>query len=229
MRKIAVMLALLSMASVSWAAETRQDVANRLQSAGDVLNAIMSAPDKGIPNDVLDSAKCIAVVPTLIKAGFIFGGEGGMGVASCKTAHGWSAPAFFNIGGGSWGLQIGAENVNLVMVFLNRKGMDRLLRSKVQLGAGGSVAAGPVGREASANTNWKMNTEILTYSRTHGVFAGLTLHGAVITRNDDDMKIVYGPGTSSQAVLTGQVRRPSIADPFLHAIERAMRQAHVAS
>jgi SH3 domain-containing YSC84-like protein 1 len=226
MRKIAVVIALLSMASFTWAAETRQDVSNRLQSAGQVLNAIMAAPDKGIPNEVLESAKCIAVVPTLIKGGFIFGGEGGMGVASCKTAHGWSAPAFFNIGGGSWGLQIGAENVNLVMVFMNKRGMDRLLKSKVQLGAGASVAAGPVGREASANTNWKMNTEILTYSRSHGVFAGLTLHGAVITRNDDDMKIVYGPDTSTQAVLTGREKVPGIADPFVDAIHRAMRKAH---
>lgn len=225
MRKIAVAIALLSMASMSWASDTRQDVANRLESAGQVLNSIMAAPDKGIPNEVLESAKCIAVVPTLIKGGFIFGGEGGMGVASCKTAHGWSAPTFFNIGGGSWGLQIGAENVNLVMVFLNKKGMDRLMESKVQLGAGASVAAGPVGRHASANTNWKMNTEILTYSRAHGVFAGLTLHGAVITENKDDMKTVYGAGTSPRSVLTGKEKTPAIADPFVDSIRRAMHKA----
>jgi SH3 domain-containing YSC84-like protein 1 len=225
MKKFAVLLAFLGMASFCWAADVHQDVANRLQKAGQVLDAIMAAPDKGIPNEVMESAKCIAVVPTLLKGGFIFGGEGGVGVASCKTSHGWSAPAFFNIGGGSWGLQIGGEDVNLVMVILNNKGMQELMSSKVQLGAGAGVAAGPVGRQASADANWKMNTAILTYSRAHGVFGGLTLHGAVITRNNDDMKAVYGPDTSTKAVLYGQVKRPAVADPFIDAIHHAMHQA----
>ncbi|HEV2324195.1 MAG TPA: lipid-binding SYLF domain-containing protein [Terracidiphilus sp.] len=226
MKKVAVLLAMLSMASLSWAASTeRQDVANRLQKAGQVLDAIMAAPDKGIPNEVMESAKCIAVVPTLLKGGFIFGGEGGVGVASCKTGAGWSAPAFFNIGGGSWGLQIGGEDVNLVMVIMNNKGMQEIMSSKVQLGAGADVAAGPVGRQASANTNWKMNTAILTYSRAHGVFGGLTLHGAVITRNKDDMNAVYGPETSTKAVLDGQVKQPEMAQPFISAIHHAMHQA----
>jgi lipid-binding SYLF domain-containing protein len=225
MKKVAVLIAMLSMASFSWAANDRQDSATRLQKAGQVLDAIMAAPDKGIPNEVMEGAKCIAVVPTLLKGGFIFGGEGGEGVASCKTGHGWSAPAFFNIGGGSWGLQIGGEDVNLVMVIMNDKGMQELMSSKVQLGAGAGVAAGPVGRQASADTNWKMNTSILTYSRAHGVFGGLTLHGAIITRNNDDMNAVYGPDTSTKAVLDGQVKRPTMADPFLSAIHHAMHQA----
>lgn len=225
MRKLAVLLAMLAMTSFCWAANERQDVANRLQKAGQVLNEIMAAPDKGIPNEILESAKCIAVVPTLLKGGFIFGGEGGVGVASCKTTDGWSAPAFFNIGGGSWGLQIGGEDVNLVMVIMNDKGMQEIMSSKVQLGAGASVAAGPVGRQASANANWKMNTAILTYSRAHGVFGGLTLHGAVITRNDDDMKAVYGADTSTKAVLNGQVKSPQMASPFIDAIHHAMHQA----
>lgn len=225
MKKIAVLLAMLSMATFSWAATEHQDAANRLQKAGQVLNAIMAAPDKGIPNEVMERAKCIAVVPTLLKGGFIFGGEGGVGVASCKTATGWSAPAFFNIGGGSWGLQIGGEDVNLVMVIMNNKGMQEIMSSKVQLGAGADVAAGPVGRQASANANWKMNTAILTYSRAHGVFGGLTLHGAVITRNNDDMNAVYGPNTSTKAVLNGQVKRPAIAEPFISAIHHAIHQS----
>lgn len=224
-----MLFALLGMtASMCWAGSAtneRQDVANRLQKAGQVLDAIMAAPDKGIPNEVMESAKCIAVVPTLLKGGFIFGGEGGVGVASCKTANGWSAPAFFNIGGGSWGLQIGGEDVNLVMVVMNNKGMQEIMSSKVQLGAGADVAAGPVGRQASANANWKMNTAILTYSRAHGVFGGLTLHGAVITRNKDDMNAVYGPNTSTKAVLDGQVQKPEIASPFISAIHHAMHQA----
>jgi len=224
-RNAALALAFVGLASMSWAANEHQDVANRLQKAGQVLNEIMAAPDKGIPNEVMESAKCIAVVPKLLKGGFVFGGEGGVGVASCKTASGWSAPAFFNIGGGSWGLQIGAEDVNLVMVILNDKGMQELMASKVQLGAGAGVAAGPVGRQASANTSWKMNTAILTYSRAKGVFGGLTLHGALITRNNDDMKAVYGPDTPTKAVLDGQVKTPAMADPFIDAIHHAVRQA----
>jgi len=225
MKKLAVLLAMLATTSFCWAANEKQDVANRLQKAGQVLNAIMAAPDKGIPNEVLESAKCIAVVPNLLKGGFIFGGEGGVGVASCKTANGWSAPAFFNIGGGSWGLQIGGEDVNLVMVVMNDKGMQEIMSSKVQLGAGAGVAAGPVGRQASADANWKMNTAILTYSRAHGIFGGLTLHGAVITRNNDDMKAVYGPETSTKSVLNGEVKTPEIASSFLGAIHHAMHQA----
>lgn len=225
MKKIAALLAMLATTSFCWAANERQDTANRLQKAGQVLDAIMAAPDKGIPNEILESAKCIAVVPTLLKGGFIFGGEGGAGVASCKTANGWSAPAFFNIGGGSWGLQIGGEDVNLVMVVMNDKGMQEIMSSKVQLGAGAGVAAGPVGRQASANANWKMNTSILTYSRAHGVFGGLTLHGAIITRSKDDMQAVYGPDTSTKAVLDGQVKSPEMASPFIHAIHHAMQQA----
>ena len=228
MKKFATLIALLAMtAGTSWAStgSERQDVANRLQKAGQVLNEIMAAPDKGIPNEVMEKAKCIAVVPKLLKGGFIFGGEGGVGVASCRTANGWSAPAFFNIGGGSWGLQIGGEDVNLVMVVMNNKGMQEIMSSKVQLGAGADVAAGPVGRQASANANWKMNTAILTYSRAHGVFGGLTLHGAVITRNNDDMKAVYGADTSTKAVLNGQVKTPAIADSFIDSIHHAIHQA----
>ncbi len=229
MRKIAVAAAMLSLAAMSWADNARLSATNRLQSAADVLNAIMAAPDNGIPDEVLDHAQCIAVVPTLVKGGFIFGGEGGQGVASCRTAHGWSAPAFFTIAGGSWGLQIGVEGVNLVMVFQNAKGMQRLISSRFQLGAGASVAAGPVGRHASADTNWKMDTEILTYSRAKGVFAGLTLHGAVISRDNNSMNAFYGPDTTTRSVLTGEVGAPAAADPFIHAIRQAEHQAHVAS
>jgi len=227
LKQLGAAVVVLSLASLSWADNPRLEAKNRLQSAGHVLSSIMAAPDKGIPNEVLEHAKCIAVVPTLVKGGFVFGGEGGEGVASCRTEHGWSAPAFFVIGGGSWGLQIGAEDVNLVMVFENKKGMQRLMSSKFKLGAGGSVAAGPVGRSASADTNLTMNTEILTYSRAKGVFAGLTLHGAVIKRDSDVMKNVYGTDTTTRSVLTGQVKTPPMADPFIDAIHHAMHQARV--
>ena len=158
----------------------------------DVLKEIMDAPDKGIPEEVLDDAKCIVVVPHLIKAGFIVGGKHGRGVASCRTATGWSAPAFISVGGGSWGLQIGAEGVDLVMLVMNDKGLQHLLSSKFQLSGEGSAAAGPVGRHASAGTDWKMNAELLTYSRSKGAFAGLTLEGAVIEQDADSTTAIYG-------------------------------------
>ncbi len=218
---------MLSMASYCWAVNPKTAATSRLQSSADVLNAIMAAPDNGIPDEIMEHAKCIAVVPTLVKGGFIFGGEGGPGVATCRTDHGWSAPAFFIIAGGSWGLQIGLEDVNLVMVFQNTKGMERLMSSKFQLGAGASVAAGPVGRHATADTNWKMNTEILTYSRAKGVFAGLTLHGAVISRDNNSMDAFYGPNTTTRAVLTGGVARPAAARPFIQSIHHADEQARL--
>ena len=150
-----------------------------------VLHAIMATPDKGIPEEVLNNAKCILVVPNMIKGGFVFGGKHGRGVASCRTAEGWSAPAFVSVGGGSAGFQIGLEGVDLVMLVMNDQGMQQLLSSKFELTGEGSVAAGPVGRHASAGTDWKMNTEVLTYSRSKGVFAGLTLEGAVVEQDND--------------------------------------------
>ena len=158
----------------AFAGSTREDTVNRLQSSVEVLHAVMATPDKGIPEEVLSGAKCILVVPNLIKGGFIFGGKHGRGVASCRTSDGWSAPAFVSIGGGSWGLQIGVEGVDLVVLVMNDQGFQHLLSSKFQLSGEGSVAAGPVGRHASAGTDWKMNTEMLSYSRSKGVFAGLT-------------------------------------------------------
>src|SRR5512133_2031974 len=170
------------------AGSARQDSIARLQSSVEVLQAIMATPDKGIPEEVLSNAKCIVVVPDLIKGGFIFGGKHGRGIASCRTANGWSAPAFVSVGGGSWGLQIGVENVDLVMLVMNDRGLQHLLSSKFALTGEGSVAAGPVGRHASAGTDWKLNTEVLTYSRAKGAFAGLTLEGAVVQQDMDSTR-----------------------------------------
>jgi lipid-binding SYLF domain-containing protein len=149
-------------AGVSWAGTAEQDSTERLRNAGVVLNEIMAAPDKGIPEEVLDNAKCIVVVPNLVKGGFIVGGKHGRGVATCRTSTGWSAPAFISVGGGSWGLQIGVEGVDLVMLVMNDAGLQHLLSSKFQISGEGSAAAGPVGRHASAGTDWKMNAELLT-------------------------------------------------------------------
>jgi lipid-binding SYLF domain-containing protein len=196
-----------------------------LDHAGHVLSEIMAAPDKGIPEEVLEHARCVAVVPHLLKGGFVFGAENGRGVATCRTASGWSAPAFFVITGGSWGLQIGVEGVDLVMIIQNDRGMQQLISSGFQIGGDASAAAGPVGRHASADTDWKLNTEILTYSRARGAFAGITLTGASIRRDDDSMRAIYGRHASTRSVLRGNVAVPASADTFLDSIRGAKHQA----
>jgi lipid-binding SYLF domain-containing protein len=226
MKKAIVFAAALCLTSGLWAeGTTREATEDRLQHAGAVLHEIMAAPDKGIPEEVLDHAKCIAVVPHLLKGGFVFGAENGRGVATCRTANGWSAPAFFTITGGSWGLQIGVEGIDLVMVFQGDKGMDRLMNSKFEIGGDASAAAGPVGRHASADTDWKMNAEILTYSRAKGIFAGVTLNGAAIRRDDDSTEAMYGHEVSTRRVLTGEVPAPAGSHAFLNAIRDAKLQA----
>jgi len=212
----------------AWAGSGREDTVERLQKSVDVLHAIMSTPDKGIPEEVLSGAKCILVVPDLIKGGFIFGGKHGRGVASCRTSDGWSAPAFVSVGGGSWGLQIGVEGVDLVMLVMNDQGFQHLLSSKFELTGEGSVAAGPVGRHASAGTDWKMNTEMLTYSRSKGVFAGLTLEGAVVEEDNDSTHAIYGKDKAFRSILDGKTATPKSAEAFVHAVAEAGQQARIA-
>jgi len=212
----------------AWAHSAREDSVARLESSVDVLHAVMGAPDKGVPEEVLNGAKCILVVPNLIKGGFIFGGKHGRGIASCRTAQGWSAPAFVSVGGGSWGLQIGVEDVDLVMLVMNDRGLQHLLSSKFELTGEGSVAAGPVGRHASAGTDWKMNTEVLTYSRSHGVFAGLTLEGAVVEQDNDSTRAIYGRHLGFRFILSGRVSTPRSGESFVRAVAEAGQQAHMA-
>ncbi|HEY1649732.1 MAG TPA: lipid-binding SYLF domain-containing protein [Terracidiphilus sp.] len=228
MKKIMLLVAVVGLAPLCWADQSKEQIDDRLQKAAEVLHQVMATPDKGIPQEVIDHAKCIAVVPHLVKGGFVFGAEGGRGVATCRTEHGWSAPAFFDVEGGSWGLQIGVEGIDLVMVFQNDKGMQDLLSSKFQVGGDASAAAGPVGRHASADTDWKMNAEILTYSRAKGAFAGLTLNGAAVHRDDDAMRTMYGPDASTRTVLSGQVPPPVSAHAFLSAVRGARIQAQAA-
>jgi len=209
--------------TLAWAGSARQDSVARLQSSVEVLHAVMATPDKGIPEEVLTSAKCILVVPDLI-----FGGKHGRGIASCRTADGWSAPAFVSVGGGSWGLQIGVEGVDLVMLVMNDQGFQHLLSSKFELTGEGSVAAGPVGRHASAGTDWKMNTEMLTYSRSKGVFAGLTLEGAVVQQDDDSTRAIYGKSMAFRTILSGKASTPQSAVAFVKAVSDAGHQARVA-
>ena len=225
MKKAITLLAVLSLTSIGWAGTDREATNDRLDHAGSVLREIMAAPDKGIPEEVLEHAKCIAVVPHMIKGGFVFGGQNGRGVATCKSANGWSAPMFFAITGGSWGLQIGVEGVDLVMIIQNERGMRQLLSSKFSLGADASAAAGPVGRHASANTDWKLDAEILTYSRAKGAFAGLTLNGASIRHDEDSTRAIYGHNVSNARILKGEVVMPAAAHSFLDAVRAAKAQA----
>ena len=201
------------------------DQVKRIEASANVLDEIMGAPDKGIPQEVLESAKCVGVVPSMIKAGFVVGGRYGKGVATCRTSSGWSAPAPITIAGGSWGLQIGGEAVDLVMLIMNDKGMEHLLSSKFKLGAEGSVAAGPVGRQAEANTDWKMRSEVLTYSRSRGVFAGLELNGAVIKQDDDDTRILYGKEEPFKDILEGRVPPPPGSQHFLATVRKYAAEA----
>ena len=225
MRKVIFILAMFGLGTLCWAGSGREDATERLDNAKQVLHEIMGMPDKGIPEEVLEHAKCIAVVPHMVKGGFVFGGKGGKGVATCRTSNGWSAPAFITISGGNWGLQIGLEAVDLVMIIQNEKGMQKLLESNFHLGADASAAAGPVGRHAEAGTDWKLDAEILTYSRAKGAFAGLTLEGASIRQDNDSRHAIYGPKVTTRALLLGQVTPPAVVEPFLAEVRGAKAQA----
>lgn len=218
---------LLASASFAWS-EDREDEAKRVQAAADVLNEIMATPDKGIPQEIMESAVCVGVIPSLKKGGFIFGAEYGKGVASCRTANGWSAPAPFTVAGGSWGLQIGGEAVDLVMVVMNDNGMQHLLSSKFKLGADASVAAGPVGRHVEGETDWKMKAEVLTYSRARGIFAGLTVNGAVIEQDHDATRAFYNGNPPFSSILKGSIAPPRGSEPFLAAMRKFAAQSETA-
>jgi len=217
MKKLLILVVLASCSISAWAAGDREKIVDRVEAAGTVLDEIMAAPDKGIPEEVIGSATCIAVVPSLLKGGFIVGAAYGKGVVTCRTDHGWSAPACFRVEGGSFGLQIGGQAVDIVMLVMNEKGMRNLLASKFKIGADASAAAGPVGRHAEAATDWKMRAELLTYSRARGLFAGITLNGAVVKQDRDDTRDFYGRMVTFRSILTGKVPPPEGSQPFLSA------------
>ena len=216
MKKLVLALVVLGLAASSFAAdEVDNKAADRVKAAATVLEEIQSTPDIGIPDEVMGSAECVAVVPSMLKGGFVFGARYGRGVASCRTPKGWSDPAFFTIQGGSFGLQIGGQAVDLVMLIMNQKGMQNLLSSKFKLGADASVAAGPVGRHAAADTDWKLRAQVLSYSRARGVFAGLELNGAVVKIDRESTLEFYGrmqPFTSTLQTVSS----PAAALPFLN-------------
>jgi lipid-binding SYLF domain-containing protein len=205
--------------------EANSKASGRIEAAGTVLDEIQGAPDKGIPQEVLASADCVAVVPSLLNGGFVFGGRYGKGVASCRTPTGWSAPAFFTIGGGSFGLQIGGQATDVIMLIMNKHGMDNLLSSQFKLGADASAAAGPIGRHASADTDWKMRAEVLTYSRSRGLFAGLELSGAVIKQDKESTREFYGHMVPFKTSLKGEVEAPKPSYPFLSSLAKWAQEA----
>jgi len=213
-----VVLFAFALTNVGFASEA---AASRLQDAATVLDEIMATPDKGIPSEILGSAKCIAVVPSLLKGGFVVGAMHGRGMATCRTATGWSAPAPLTTTGGSIGLQIGGQAVDVIMVVMNDRGMQALLTNKFKLGADASVAAGPVGRHAEGATDWKLRAEVLTYSRARGLFAGITFNGAVIKQDEDATRELYGRMVDFKSILTGSVQPPHSADTFIAAIGKA--------
>jgi len=226
-------LVVVSLCSLPFAAkgqtandQTKESKAtDRAQAAAEVLNEIQGTPDKGIPGEVLGSAECVAVVPSMLKGGFIVGAKYGRGLASCRTPKGWSAPAFFVVTGGSIGFQIGGQAVDLVMLIMNNDGMKHLLSSKFALGADASVAAGPVGRHAEGNTDWKMRAQVLTYSRARGIFAGVSLNGAVVKQDKDSTREFYGRMVPFRTALTGEIEPPPAANAFLSTLAKWAQEA----
>jgi SH3 domain-containing YSC84-like protein 1 len=227
MRRFLVLCVIACLAIPALAAEDedKTKAEDRIKAAGTVLDEIEAAPDQGIPEEVLGSAQCVAVVPTLLKGGFIVGARFGRGVASCRTPKGWSAPAFFTVKGGSFGLQIGAQAVDLVMLIMNDNGMKNLLSSQFKLGADASVAAGPVGRHAAADTDWKLKAQVLSYSRARGLFAGLELSGAAIDQDKDATREFYGRMVPFKTSLTGTIDAPPNAYPFLSVLAKWAKTA----
>lgn len=207
------------------APEANTKASGRVEAAGTVLDEIQAAPDKGIPQEILGSAECVAVVPSLLNGGFVFGARYGRGVASCRAEKGWSAPAFFTIGGGSFGLQIGGQATDVIMLIMNKNGMDNLLSSQFKLGADASAAAGPIGRHAAADTDWKMRAQVLTYSRSRGLFAGLELNGAVIKQDKSSTREFYGRMVPFKTSLKGDVEAPATAYPFLSTLAKWAQEA----
>src|SRR6266567_630069 len=213
----------LLFSAVGWSADEdkdRSEIEKRIDASAKVLTEIMATPDKAIPNKVLSDAKCLAVIPNMVKIAVDFGGSHGKGIATCRTPNGWSAPAPITITGGSWGLQLGGQAVDLVMVIMNDQGMQHLLSSKFKLGADASAAAGPVGRDAAADTDWKMKAEVLTYSRARGIFAGIDLNGSAVTQDKDETQLMYGKFVPFDDILEGKVGRTSMSRPFLTALTK---------
>ncbi len=221
MKKLITIVCLGLMTGSAFAASTKSDLNDRLAKAQAVVQEIEATPDKGIPSKIAQSATCIGVFPKVLKAAFIVGGNYGQGVVTCRTPNGWSSPVFIRIAGGSFGFQIGGQATDLILVAMNQKGFQDLLESKFKIGGSASAAAGPVGRDAGASTNWKLDSELLTYSRAKGLFAGIDLNGAVVDQNLDDTRTFYdGADLTFDKILHGGVPVPPDATPFVRTVSK---------
>ena len=223
MKKVSVILcALVMSAGLVPAHAHAQDakLTDRLESAKAVIEEIMATPDKGIPQSILASAHCVVVIPSFKKGAFVVGAQYGQGVATCRTPRGWSAPVFVQLAGGSFGFQIGGQATDLVLIAMNKNGLQDMLKNKFKIGADAAASAGPVGRNAQAGTDWKLNAEFLTYSRSKGLFAGIDLDGTVLSQNTDDTRSEYGADVPFQGVLHGETPTRPNARPFVHTVAK---------
>jgi SH3 domain-containing YSC84-like protein 1 len=228
MKQLFAIICLAGLAFTTFSAHAAEDKGTldaRLASAKDVLDAIMATPDKAIPNQIMSQATCVGVIPSVKKGAFLVGAEYGQGVVTCRTGHGWSAPAFIRIAGGSFGFQIGGQATDLVLVAVNDKGFQDLLKSKFKIGGDAAASAGPVGRNSQAATDWKMGAELLTYSRSKGLFAGIDLNGASVSQSMDDTTGYYGEAHGFKAILRGDVAVPDGAVPFVKTVAKAFIDA----
>jgi lipid-binding SYLF domain-containing protein len=212
--------ALLALTVSGFAQDDKTKLAERMTSAQDVMNEIMATPDKGVPQNILSGASCVTVIPAYKKGAFVVGAQYGKGVATCRTPNGWSAPVFVKLEGGSFGWQIGGQSTDLVLIAMNQRGLQDMLKNKVKLGADAAASAGPVGRNAQAGTDWKLNAEFLTYSRSKGLFAGLDLDGTVLSQDSDDTRTEYGSDLPFDTVLKGGVAVPENARPFVRTVAK---------
>jgi len=223
MRKHATLCLMITLALTvsARASSNREDDVHRIQESAQIFQEMLEAPDSAIPQDLLDSADCIAVIPAEIKFAFFVGGNYGKGLVTCRVNRSWSAPIFIAVGGGSFGFQFGGSSTDFILVFRGRRGLQKLLNNKFKIGGDASAAAGPVGRSAAAGTDIALHAEILTYSRTRGVFAGISLSGAVVQADDTGNQAFYGGNVNKQDVLDGKVPVPPDAMVLVSAVSRA--------
>ncbi len=224
-KTIALLCLSFILPSTAFAGSTREDLQARIDSARQVLDQIMSTKDRSIPMNILEQATCVAVVPGMLKGAFVFGGQYGQGVVTCRTGHGWSAPVFIRMAGGSFGFQIGGQSTDLVLIAVNDRGFQDLLKNKFKIGGDASASAGPVGRHGQAATDWKMNAELLSYSRSKGLFAGIDLDGTSVSQNSEDTELYFGQPHTFESVLKGDVEVPAGAVPFVRGVAQYFVQA----
>lgn len=220
MKEFVCGVAIAATSMTAFAAGDKAKSQERLTSAQSVLTQIMSTPDKGIPQTILSGASCVVVVPSFKKGAFVVGAQYGQGVATCRTPKGWSAPVFVQLTGGSFGFQIGGQSTDLVLVAMNQDGLQDMLKNKFKIGGDAAAAAGPVGRNAQAGTDWKLNAQFLTYSRSKGLFAGIDLDGTVLSQNQDDTRAYYGTDLPFEQILKGSVPTPAAARPFVRTVAK---------